>query len=310
MTVLFITYTGIFIFLVFILFLIGAQPRRGAGSKRSVTTNLWLTTTNLWLTTTNLWLLIHKYDLSPLTTNIFYVVFNLHFIKGFLMEKNDNDLVITRHNSLIEGCYKLNLDEQRLLYLCITQLDPRKPLPKDNSFTVTATQFSKVFNVNSKNVYKQLQEASKEIAERWLRTNDGKYREQFRWVFGVRYHDNDAKVTLGFSPWVIPYLTSLKKQFTSLRLSQIANLKSIYSIRLLEFLTQFKSTGKFIIDLDRFKERLGIEIEYKRFYNLKMRVIEPALKELREKSNLIIEWNPVKNGKSIKQLEFIFSEQK
>jgi plasmid replication initiation protein len=224
------------------------------------------------------------------------------------MSSNEKDLIITRHNSLIEGCYKLNLDEQRLLYLCITQLDPRRPLPKDNSFTVTAREFSETFKIDSTSVYRQLEEASKNLAERWLRTNDGKYREQFRWVFGVRYHDNEGKVTLGFSPWVIPYLTSLQKQFTSLKLSQVANLKSIYAIRLLEFLMQFKSTGKFIIDLDRFKERLGIENEYKRFYNFKMRVIEPALKELREKSNLIIEWKAIKSGKAVKQLEFIFTE--
>jgi plasmid replication initiation protein len=224
------------------------------------------------------------------------------------MEENNKDLLVTRHNSLIEGSYKLSLDEQRLLYLCIMQLDSRKPLPKDNCFTVSANQFSEIFNIDSKIVYKQLEEASKGLAERWLRTNDGKYREQFRWVFGVRYHDDEGKVTLGFSPWVVPYLTSLHKQFTSIKLSQIANLKSVYSIRLLEFLTQFKSTGKFIIDLDRFKSRLGIEGEYSRFSNLKMRVIEPALRELKEKSGLKIEWKPVKFGKTIKQLEFVFSE--
>lgn len=221
---------------------------------------------------------------------------------------NQKDLVITRHNSLIEGCYKLTLDEQRLLYLCITQLDPRKPLPKDNCFTVTADNFAQTFNIDKTNVYRQLEEASKELAERWLRTNDGKYREQFRWVFGVRYHDDEGKVTLGFSPWVVPYLTSLQKQFTSLKLSQVANLKSIYSIRLLEFLMQFKSTGKFIIDLNKFKERLGIENEYKRFFDLKKRVIDVAVKELKEKSNFMVNWKSIKCGKVIKQIEFIFSE--
>jgi plasmid replication initiation protein len=218
------------------------------------------------------------------------------------------DLVITRHNSLVEGSYKLNLDEQRLLYLCITQLDPRKPLPKDNSFTVTAKEFAETFSIDEKSVYQQIEEASKSLSERWLRTNDARYREQFRWVFGVRYHDDEGKVTLGFSPWVIPYLTCLKEQFTSLRLSQVANLKSIYSIRLLEFLMQFKATGTFLIDLDRFKDRLELKNEYKRFFDLKKRVIEPAVKELREKSNLVIDWNPIKSGKTIKQLEFVFSE--
>jgi plasmid replication initiation protein len=40
-----------------------------------------------------------------------------------------------------------------------------------------------------------------------------------------------------------------------------------------------------------------------------MRVIEPAIKELTEKSHLLINWKPIKSGKTIKQLEFIFSEK-
>src|SRR5262245_660870 len=120
------------------------------------------------------------------------------------MAVNTKDLIVTRHNSLIEASYKLTLNEQRLLYLCVSQLDPRKPIPKENCFTVTAKEFSEQFGVSEKLVYKEIEEASKALAERWVRTHDGKYREQFRWVFGVRYHDNEGKVTLGFSPWVIP----------------------------------------------------------------------------------------------------------
>ncbi len=227
------------------------------------------------------------------------------------MAVNGKDLIVTRHNSLIEASYKLTLNEQRLLYLCVSQLDPRKPVPKENCFTVTAKEFSEQFGVSEKLVYKEIEEASKALAERWVRTHDGKYREQFRWVFGVRYHDNEGKVTLGFSPWVIPYLTNIfNGQFTSLKLSQISELKSVYSIRLLEFLTQFKGTGRFIIELDRFKDRLGLKDEYKRFYDLKRWVIEVAVKELREKSHLVVSWKAIKGsrGKAIKQLEFTFRE--
>jgi plasmid replication initiation protein len=227
------------------------------------------------------------------------------------MAVNGKDLIVTRHNSLIEASYKLTLNEQRLLYLCVSQLDPRKPVPKENCFTVTAKEFSEQFGVSEKLVYKEIEEASKALAERWVRTHDGKYREQFRWVFGVRYHDNEGKVTLGFSPWVIPYLTNIfNGQFTSLKLSQISELKSVYSIRLLEFLTQFKSTGRFIIELDRFKDRLGLKDEYKRFYDLKRWVIDVAVKELGEKSNLVVSWKAIKGfrGKAIKQLEFTFRE--
>jgi plasmid replication initiation protein len=222
---------------------------------------------------------------------------------------SSKELVVTKHNSLIEASYKLTLNEQRLVLLCIARLDTRKPLPKDNLFTITAKEFAETFGIEEKHAYKALDEAASALYERDIKTYDGKYRERFRWVCGVQYHDNEGKVTLGFSSWVTPYLTMLYERFASYKLKQIAGLKSVYSIRLLEFLTQFKATGKLLIDLDRFKERLELKNEYKRFYNLKMRVIEPAVKELREKSNLDIDWKPIKSGKTIKQLEFVFSER-
>lgn len=218
------------------------------------------------------------------------------------------DLVVTKHNGLIEACYKLTLNEQRLVLLCVARLDSRKSLPKDNTFTVTAKEFAEIYGIEEKHAYKALDEASSALYEQDIKTYDGRYRERFRWVYGVKYHDNEGKVTLGFSSWVAPYLTMLHERFSSYKLKQIAGLKSVYSIRLLEFLTQFKTTGKLLIDLDKFKERLAIQNEYKRFYNLKMRVIEPAVKELTEKSNLLIEWRPIKTGKAIKQLEFTFCD--
>lgn len=221
---------------------------------------------------------------------------------------DSKDLVITKHNSLIEASYKLTLNEQRLVLLCVARLDTRKPLPKDNLFTVTAKEFAEVYGIEEKHAYEALDEAASALYEQDIKTYDGKCRERFRWVCGVKYHDNEGKVTLGFSTWITPYLTMLHERFSSYKLKQIAGLKSVYSIRLLEFLTQFKATGKLLIELDRFKERLEIKNEYKRFYNLKMRVIEPAVKELMEKSNLLIEWRPIKSGKSIKQLEFTFCE--
>jgi plasmid replication initiation protein len=218
------------------------------------------------------------------------------------------ELVVTKHNNLIEASYKLTLNEQRLVLLCIARLDTRKPLPKDNLFTITAKEFSKTFGIEEKHAYEALDEAASTLYERDIRTYDGKYRERFRWVCGVQYHDNEGKVTLGLSTFITPYLTMLHERFASYKLNQIAGLKSIYSIRLLEFLTQFKATGKLIIELGRFKDRLDLKNEYTRFFDLKKRVIEPAVKELREKSNLEIDWRPIKLRRTIKQLEFVFSE--
>lgn len=222
----------------------------------------------------------------------------------------EKDLVITKHNSLVEASYKLTLSEQRMLLACIGQLDGRKPINKNNVFTVTAKEFASIYKIDEKNAYRDLEEAATSLYNKDIKTFDGKHITRFRWVYFVKYHNDGGKVSLGFSPCVTPYLTFLHKHFTSYKLNQISGLKRTYSIRLLEFLAQFKKTGKLVIDLETFKVRLGIEKDYKRFFDLKRWVIEPAVSELIEKSNLSITWKPIKGktGKAIKQLKFKFKE--
>lgn len=45
----------------------------------------------------------------------------------------------------------------------------------------------------------------------------------------------------------------------------------------------------------------------KNFKNLRVKIIEPAIKELSKKDNWIIEWKPIKNGRKVVMLEFTFS---
>jgi len=189
---------------------------------------------------------------------------------------------------------------------CVAQLDGRKPLPKDNLFTVSVADYAGTFPIDEKNAYRDLEDAAKALYQRDIRTYDGKARERFRWVYHVKYHDGDGKVTLGFSPTLAPYLSLLHERFTSYQLEQIADLRLAYAIRLFEFLMQYKSTGRFVVKLEDFKAWLELEKQYRRFSNLKARVIDPAVQELREKSRINVEWKPIRRGRSVDRLEFAF----
>jgi plasmid replication initiation protein len=122
----------------------------------------------------------------------------------------------------------------------------------------------------------------------------------------VKYWDGEAKVTLSFSRWIIPYLTMLHRQFTSYDLNQISQLKTAYAIRFYELLVQFLKTGKRYITLERLREILELEDQYPRFFDLKKRVIEPSILEINTKTNLTIEWDIKKKGRTITSLVFIF----
>ena len=218
------------------------------------------------------------------------------------------NILVTKSNHLIEASYKLTLNEQRLILACIAQLDGRKPLPRDNMFTISALEFAETFDVSIDKTYSYLREASENLFKRKISRIDGRVRDDQRWVYRAQYFEGEAKVTIGFSPSVAPYLTMLHQQFTSYQLKQVSGLRSVNSIRIFEMLAQFRKTGKLLISLEDFKNRLELGDRYARFYDIKRRIIEPAVKELLIKSGLEIEWEAKREGRKVRSLEFTFKD--
>jgi len=220
--------------------------------------------------------------------------------------------IITKSNYLIEASYKLTLNEQRLILLTISKIDSRKPIQKDNDFTITASEFSEAFNIPLNQAYDVLEDATSRLYEKDIRTYDplAKTRERFRWVDMVRYWDGDAKVTLSFSRWVIPYLTLLHKQFTSYELRQISQMKTAYSIRFYELLVQFIKTGERFITIEDLQRLFELKGRYKRFFDFKKRIITPSIFEINEKTDIKVEWDIVKKGRHISGIIFVFEKEK
>lgn len=216
-------------------------------------------------------------------------------------------LRVAKSNSLIEAAYKLTLNEQRLLLAVIARIDSRRSL-REFTFSITAREFADLFNIELHTAYEALQDAAASLFDRDIKTYDGRTRERFRWVDRIAYIDGESRVELTFTLHVSPYLSLLHKNFTVYGFHQVAQLKSSYSIRLFEMLVQYRKTGWMQISVDKFRERLMLDGAYKRFDNLKARVIRPAVKELEEKSSLIIQWEPIRESRKIVALRFTFKD--
>jgi plasmid replication initiation protein len=224
----------------------------------------------------------------------------------------EKGLMVTKSNHLLEASYRLSLNEQRVILSAIVQLNARKNMPKDNSFTIKATDFARQFNIPLNKAYEALEDAATQLYQRDIKTYDAKAkcRERFRWVSGVKYWDGDGKVTLGFTNQIAPYLTMLEEQFTSYEIKQISNLKSTYSIRFYELLSQFLSTGERYITLEKLKTWLELQEKYTIFSAFRRRIIEPAMQEINETTDLKVEWDYIKKGSKITSLFFIFEKEK
>lgn len=217
--------------------------------------------------------------------------------------------MVRKDNRIITACYKLTLNEQRLILTAIAKVPFDDKIPDE--VEITAQEFLTLFpDIGESNVYKYMDEAVDALANKWIIIDNPIKTKKFRWIdLKTTYHKGSARIGFSFSRHIIPYLEQLKEQFTRYRLGDISNLKSIYSIRLYEMLMQFQNTTFLLIDLNKFKERLGISEKYPVFKDLRRWVIEPAVKELNQKSHFNITFKSIREGRSIKKLEFFFSEK-
>ncbi|CDH24570.1 replication initiation protein [Xenorhabdus bovienii] len=221
------------------------------------------------------------------------------------------ELIAYKSNALIEASYKLTLQEQRLLLMCIGKLNPQDKAP-EKTFHLTANEFYLAFpNMGTGNAERHLQNAVDRLAERWIQIHWKHKKEDIRWIQQkAKYFDKEGKIELTFSDSIIPYLTQLKGQFTSIAVKNISSLKRTYSIRIYELLMQFKTTGDRLISISDFRSMTGLDDKYSKFAELNKFVIKPAVKELNEKSNLVVLVDTVKKGRTVVAFHFRFKEDK
>lgn len=225
---------------------------------------------------------------------------------------NPSNNLVVKSNALVQASYKLTLNEQRLVLLGVSMLDSRRPgiRPGFNQYEgikITAQDYAEAFHIPIRHAYDELREATLNLFERSVIQVEGKKTIKDRWVSRVAYHDGEGWAELSFSHHLLPHLTSLGRDFTKYRLGQVANLRSTYAVRLFEWCIQFVDTGWLQVTLDELRQRLNVE--YGKFYDLKRFVIQPAVSELKAKSNLEIDWEPVKKGRAVVAVRFVFKEQ-
>lgn len=223
--------------------------------------------------------------------------------------QNLGDAYVNKSNALVRGSYRLTLNEQRVILASIAKLDSRRTAIRPgydqiSRIRIFASEFGETFGLSPKDAYSALREGAAKLYDRSVQTYDGKVKGRFRWIMKEEYADGEGYVQISFTPDAAQYLTQLRNRFTSYQLKRVADLKSIYSIRMFEYLTAYRETGVFRITLEDFI--MELELPYDRWVHVKQRVIDPAIAELRAKSNVDIDYDVEKTGRRITMIVFRF----
>lgn len=224
-----------------------------------------------------------------------------------------NELVV-KDNALINASYNLEMVEQRLILLAIVEArNSGKGINTNDALSVHASSYMETFQVTRQAAYMALKTACDDLFERRfsyqsLTENGNIKNHKSRWVSEVVYNDKEATVELIFAPAVVPLITRLEEQFTSYELKKISGLKSKYSLRLYEILSSWKGVGKTpVIELERFRSMLGLGVsDYKGMSDFKKYVLELAIKQINEHTDITVKYEQHKKGRMIAGFSFQF----
>ena len=226
--------------------------------------------------------------------------------------------LIVKDNALINASYNLDLVEQRLILLAILEArESGKGINANDPLTVHAESYINQFGVHRNTAYQALKDACDDLFARQfsyqsLSEKGNVINHKSRWVSEVAYIDNEAVVRLIFAPAIVPLITRLEEQFTKYEIQQISNLTSAYAVRLYEILIAWRSTGKTpLITLYDFRQKIGVlDTEYKRMYDFKKYVLDIALKQVNEHTDITVKVEQHKTGRSITGFSFSFKQKK
>lgn len=217
---------------------------------------------------------------------------------------------VSQSNKLIQASHTLTLNEKRLILMAASQLDPRKPPPPDCYITVRADSFAEVFGMDVRHAYEVLEEASARLMRRMMyRYKNGKVVEELRWVFHAKYKEGQGCVELGFSPTVLPHLTRLHKEFTTVQLRQVGRLNSFYAIRLYELMAQYLTTGQWWTTLEQLRDSLDLGEKYGSVKDLRRWVLDPGLEEVNKLTDITASMEPRRKGRKIVGFNFTIAKK-
>jgi len=229
----------------------------------------------------------------------------------------NNTSLVVKANAVIDASYRLTLNEQRLILLCISQIKKGVAVSEKTVFSIKASEFSEAFNVPLKTAYRELQTIADRLYDRSATIynpdpdNPDITQLKTRWISSIMYM-GDGHLSLGFAGHMIPYISMLEGRFTRYSLDAITGMSSTYGMRFYELMKKWQTeTGitkkNHEIELEKLKDMLDLKGKYQAIKDFKKYVLGPAIKDINNCTDLTASYSQRKTGRRVTHLSFNFS---
>jgi plasmid replication initiation protein len=222
-----------------------------------------------------------------------------------------------RHKTAINKTLSaMPLGARRVLYLCLAQLDSKRIIPQDQTFRISALEFSRICDIEPSTAYSQLKDAAVQLQQQTIgiakdqllppipRVGDRPWKQPAG--KGVRmlnvtefcdYEPGDGCIDVSFSRQMEPYICFLQNSYTTQVLLSATRIREANTNNLYQLIRKNISKGKesfFEVGVNELKSELELftiidgktTYLYQEFRDFNKRVIKKGIKTIGEVTEL------------------------
>lgn len=227
----------------------------------------------------------------------------------------DTSLPVYQPYELINGRQSLQINSAKLVRASIMQLERGDTGFKP--YIITVQKIAEMLNISKSNVYRDIEKIVDDIIKNPVEVKqiDGKKDKwiKYPWVSRCEYN-SDVGLLIRLNDDLAPLLLNMQQFMSNYTFKEIANMRSINSIRIYELIKSRISTEPThstsltaVLSVNEIREACNCENVYLEFSNLKLRVIDPAIAEINHNTSYDVNYTFLKSGRKVAALEFEIS---
>ncbi len=185
------------------------------------------------------------------------------------------------------------------------------------TLTLNIGEFLKSTNTgNSKSLYRHVIDCIDLLQTTQVKWKEGDSEMGTAIITHYQYFPNQGKIEVVlYKEFVKQVVSVTQNEHFSFLKRYLYQLRNAQAIKLFPFFVSWRNRGMVEIELEAFKKKFSCDTEgYKFFNNLRQKVLEPAIAEINEKTNLHITYSPLGDNLDgirprVRGLQFFIQEQ-
>lgn len=216
--------------------------------------------------------------------------------------EQQNQLVVKSNDLIRKTRFTLSAQEQKVILFLISKIKPDDEDFQEYEFDII--EFCKVCNISCRSGanFEHLKSAIKSLRDKSFWIKIGQKETICSWVQKATIEEGKSIISIRLDEDLKPYLLKLKK-WTQYELAMTLSMRGKYSIRLYEIFKSYAFEGSFEIEVAELKELLNTA-EYKSYKDFRVNVLDKAVGEVNQLTDLNVTYSPNRTGRSITSLSF------